>query len=61
MIIFDFRLGRFSIIAQRETYQRTFKVTRDVSGEVIFDLPRISIVFTNEKKAAKALCSQGML
>ena len=51
MIIFDFRFGRFSIIAQRETVGHTFKVTREGTGEVVFDLPWVSVTFTNHQKA----------
>jgi len=61
MIIFDIRIGRFSILAQSETFQRTFKVTHEAPGEIIVDLPSASITFTNEKRATKAPCSQGML
>ncbi len=52
MIIFDIRLGRFSILALRETVGHTFKVTREGPGEVIFDLPWVSVIFTNHRKAA---------
>ena len=47
MIIFDLRLGPFSILAQREPYQRTLKVTREGPGEVAVDLPCASIILTN--------------
>jgi hypothetical protein len=51
MIIFDIRLGRFTILAQRETVAHTFKVTREGPGEVIIDLPYVSIFLTNESRA----------
>lgn len=54
MIIFDMRIGHFSILAQRETVRHTFKVTREGAGEVIVDLPWVSVTFTNYRKA-KAL------
>lgn len=51
MIIFDIRLGNFSILVLRETMGHTFKVTREGAGEVIFDLPWVSVTFTNYRKA----------
>ena len=51
MIIFDIRLGRFTILAQRETFGHTFKVTREGAEEVVFDLPWVSLTFTNYRKA----------
>lgn len=50
-IIFDICLGRFSILAQRETVQHSFKVNRVAPGEVILDLPYLSLTFTNHQKA----------
>lgn len=57
MIIFDIRLGRFSVFAQRETVHHTFKVTREGPGEVTLDLPFASITCTNHRKA-EAIHSQ---
>ncbi|MCD1625801.1 hypothetical protein K7H22_07360 [Seohaeicola saemankumensis] len=51
MIIFDIRLGRFSILAQRETVRHPFKVTREGSGIVVFDLPFTTVTFMNHRKA----------
>ena len=51
MIIFDIRFGRFSILAQRETVQHSFKVTREGPGEFIIDLPWVSVTLTNFRKA----------
>ena len=54
MIIFDIRLGRFSILAQRETVGHTFKVTREGPGEITVDLPYVSIILTNERRVGAA-------
>jgi len=51
MIIFDARLGRYSILIIRETFKRTFRVTREGPGEVSLDLPWASVTFTNHRKA----------
>ena len=54
MIIFDIRLGRFSILAQRETVAHAFRVTQEGPGEVTFDLPYVSIVLSNERRVEAA-------
>ena len=52
MIIFDIQLGRFSVIAQRETVQhRTLKLTRSGHGETILDLPFCSLTFTEHSNS----------
>ena len=38
MCYLSFRLGRFELLAQRETVSHTFSVTREGAGEVIVDL-----------------------
>ncbi|MEO1140508.1 MAG: hypothetical protein AAFW87_13765 [Pseudomonadota bacterium] len=53
MIIFDICLGRFSILAQREPYHRSFKVTREGPGEIVINLPSTSVLFTNYRRATK--------
>ena len=50
MIIFDLRLGPFSILAQHEPYQRTLKVTREGPREVAVDLPCASIILTDFRR-----------
>ena len=49
MFYLSFRLGRFEIHAQRETVSHTFRVTREGAGEVIVDLPYLSLTFTNHR------------
>lgn len=51
MLIFDLTLCHLSILAQRETVQHTFRITREGRGEYIIDLPYLSITFTNHIKA----------
>ena len=51
MIIFDFRLGRFSILAIKEPNVR-LGVQREGAGEVAIDLPWVSVVFTDHQRAA---------
>jgi hypothetical protein len=41
------RLGRFEFYAQPETAPATFRVTRRIPGEVIVDMPGVSIFHTN--------------
>ena len=50
MIIFDLHLGPFSALALRETVQHTFKLTREGPGEVVVDLPYVSITFSNSRR-----------
>ncbi|WP_375227886.1 hypothetical protein [Roseobacter sp. S98] len=50
MIIFDFRLGHFSILAQREPNWHAFKVTREGPGEIAVDLPSATIVLTDYRR-----------
>lgn len=50
MIIFDIRLGHFSILCQREPDGRTFKATREGPGEIIVDLPYATIILTNYRR-----------
>lgn len=51
MIIFDIRLGHFSILAQRETLRHSLKVTREGPGVVVLDLPFTIVTFMNHRKA----------
>jgi hypothetical protein len=52
MIIFDIRLGRFSILATRGMDRfKNYGVTR-LRGEFIIDTPTISATFSDERKAA---------
>jgi hypothetical protein len=44
------RLGRFEFYAQRETAPAAFRVTRGIPGEVIVDLPGVSIFLTNRHR-----------
>ena len=46
------RLGRFELYAQRETAPATFKVTRQIPGEVTVDLPWITVFLTNSHRTA---------
>ena len=50
MFYFSIRLGRFELLAQRETVSHAFRVNREGAGEVIIDLPFISLTFTNHCK-----------
>lgn len=52
MSYLSFRLGRFELLAQRETVSHNFRVTREGAGEVIVDLPFISLTFTNHRSFA---------
>lgn len=52
MSYLSIRLGHFEVFAQRETINHTFRVTREAAGEVIIDLPFISLTFTNHRKFA---------
>lgn len=54
MIILDLRVGRFSILAQREIVQHSFKMTREGPGEIILDLPFASVTFTNHYRPVQA-------
>ncbi|MDG4648024.1 hypothetical protein P6F26_06175 [Roseibacterium sp. SDUM158017] len=56
MIIFAFRLGRFEIVAQSETLPARTTVSRPATGEVILDLPGVSLMVT-DLKARGAGCN----
>ncbi|MCT4611621.1 MAG: hypothetical protein N4A70_20710 [Pelagimonas sp.] len=47
-ILFDFELGRFSVIAQRERFRPSIKFKRTNPGTVNLDLPWCSVMFCNE-------------
>ena len=49
MIIFDIRLGHFSVLAQRETVPARSLFSRPASGEIIIDLPAVSLTMTYYK------------
>lgn len=51
MIIFDIHIGRFSILAQRETVAHAFKVAQEGPREITVDLPYVSVILTNERRA----------
>ncbi len=55
MIIFDIHIGHFSILAQRETVAHAFKVTQEGPGEITIDLPHVSILVTNARRAEAAI------
>ena len=54
MIIFDIRLGRYSILALKERDVRV-GVQREGIGEVVIDLPYVSLSFTDHSKSAVPL------
>ncbi len=49
MIIFAFRLGRFEFVAQRETVPARSLFSRPAPGEIIIDLPGVSLMVTYYK------------
>ena len=55
MIIFDLSFRHLSILAQRETVQHTFRINREGRGEVVIDLPYLSIAFTKHRKTGALL------
>ena len=46
------RLGRFEFYAQRETAPATFKVTRQIPGEITVDLPGVTVFLTNSHRTS---------
>lgn len=48
MIIFDLRLGRFSILAKREPDWRSFTAYQDGPGTITVDMPYVRVYLTNE-------------
>lgn len=54
MIIFAFRLGRFEIVAQRETAPALTTISRPGPGEIILDLPGVSLMLTDFRARASA-------
>lgn len=54
MIIFDLSFNNFSILAQRETVQHKFRVSREGRGEITLDLPYLSVTFLNHRKQTQA-------
>ena len=55
MIIFDLRLGRFSILATRGMERfKDYGFTR-LHGEFVIDTPAFSVIFTDERKARLAM------
>lgn len=51
MIIFDVRLGRFSVLANRGMDRfKNYGFTR-LRGEFVIDTPALSLTFTNHRKA----------
>ena len=54
MIIFAFRLGRFEFVAQRETVPARSLFSRPAPGEIICDLPGVSLMGTDHKARAVA-------
>lgn len=55
MIIFAFRLGRFEFVAERETVRARSMFNRPAPGEIIIDLPGVSLMVTDHK-ARSAHC-----
>lgn len=51
MIIFDLRLGRFSILARREPDWRSFAANQEGPGEITVDLPYVRVYLTNDRRA----------
>lgn len=51
MIILDIRLGRFSLLAQRESDPHTIRLTRE-PGEIIVDLPYLRVFLSNHRRVA---------
>lgn len=49
MIIFAFRLGRFEFVAQREATPARTTISRPAPGEVILDLPGVSLMVTDHR------------
>lgn len=49
MIIFEIRLGRFSVLAQRETVPARSLFSRPAPGEIIIDLSGFSLRVTHHK------------
>ena len=54
MIIFDIRLGRFSVLAQRETVPARSLFSRPAPGEIIIDLPGVSLMVADHKARSVA-------
>ncbi|NVK97487.1 hypothetical protein KQ247_13990 [Ruegeria pomeroyi] len=54
MIIFDFRLGRFEFVAQRESVPSRNLFSRPAPGEFIIDLPGVSLMVTYHKARVAA-------
>jgi hypothetical protein len=54
MTYLSIRLGRYEVFAQRETVNHTIRVTREGTGEVIVDLPFISLTFTKHRTSKLA-------
>jgi hypothetical protein len=52
MTIFPFRLGRFEFLAQRETAPARTFISRPAPGEVIIDLPGVSLMAADHKARA---------
>jgi hypothetical protein len=52
MIIFDLRLVRFDILAERWPSKAPFKVTHERAGEVLVDVFRFRLMLTNHRRLA---------
>lgn len=52
MIIFDIRLGCFSVLVQREPDWRNPTVYREGPGEITVDLPYARILLANYRRCA---------
>lgn len=53
MIILDIHLGRFSLLIQRDSDPRTFRVSHE-PGEVIIDLPLLRVFLSNYRRCAQS-------
>lgn len=54
MIVFDFCVGPFDLLVEREARSVPFKVTREGPGEVFVDVGRYALTFTNHRRCPKA-------
>ncbi|SLN29440.1 hypothetical protein RUM8411_01184 [Ruegeria meonggei] len=54
MIVFDFCLGPFDLLVERETRSVPFKVTREGPGETFVNVGRHRLTFTNHRRCPKA-------
>ncbi|RAZ82372.1 hypothetical protein [Cereibacter johrii] len=46
------RLGHWEVFAEREAVRSPFKISREMPGEVIVDIPGLSLSFVNHRAVA---------